>query len=96
MKDIESLGFTPVESDVLKMLLRGSTRKEIAASLRVPPRDVEIAVRGLYRKFQVKTRTQFMATWIPDFGQAAPADRPRRVRSNVRRQARRATPRSSR
>lgn len=79
MVNLDDLGFASHESEVLLMLLRGYSQKEISVELRVDLVDVETCVRSLYRKFQVKTRAQFMATWIPkyvsDRSNGSPADR---------------------
>ena len=46
------------EVDVLQVLLRGYTNKEIAKSLSIAPSTVDTHIRGIFRKLRVNSRTE--------------------------------------
>lgn len=46
------------EQDVIKLLLRGQTNKEIARALKIEEVTVALHLRSIYRKLNVRNRTQ--------------------------------------
>ena len=52
---------TPREHEVLEMISRGFTMRQIATRLHISPRTVETHVAKLYRKLAVRTRVQAVA-----------------------------------
>jgi DNA-binding NarL/FixJ family response regulator len=52
---------TPREHEVLEMISRGLTMRQIATRLHISPRTVETHVAKLYRKLAVRTRVQAVA-----------------------------------
>ena len=55
---------SPRERDVLELLLRGLSEKQIAGELGIGPRTVHEYVTSLYRKFGVRSIRELMAHWI--------------------------------
>lgn len=53
-----SVGLTPREHEVLRLLAKGFTNDEIGALLRISPHTVTTHVRHIYRKLEVGTRGQ--------------------------------------
>jgi DNA-binding CsgD family transcriptional regulator len=56
---------SPRERDVIQYLLQGHARKEIAAALNLSAHTVADYEKGIYRKFNVKSRTELLAKHIP-------------------------------
>lgn len=46
------------ETDVLQLLVRGYSDKEVAANLQISPNTVDTHVRAIYRKFNIHSRVQ--------------------------------------
>lgn len=46
------------ETDVLQLLARGYSDKEVAANLQISPNTVDTHVRAIYRKFKIHSRVQ--------------------------------------
>lgn len=63
---------TPVEQQVLQLLLQGKSAKEIAAGLDHSINTTNEYLSRLYRKYGVSSRPELMALWL---GQAPPKDR---------------------
>lgn len=55
---------TPVEQQVLQLLLQGKSSKQIAAGLEHSPNTTNEYLRRLYRKFGVGSRAELMALWL--------------------------------
>jgi DNA-binding NarL/FixJ family response regulator len=55
---VNSENLSPRESEVLKQLVDGKTNKEIAEHLYISDKTVKIHVNKIYKKFQVKSRSQ--------------------------------------
>jgi DNA-binding NarL/FixJ family response regulator len=49
---------TPSEARIAKLVAEGKTNKEVAAALGVADRTVESALTQIYRKLDVRSRTQ--------------------------------------
>lgn len=56
------LGLTPRESEVLSLMVAGSSNRAIAAALVVGEETVKSHVRGIYRKLEVTDRAAAVAT----------------------------------
>jgi DNA-binding CsgD family transcriptional regulator len=55
---------TPAEKRLVPELLTGGSEKEIAERLSLTPATAHQYAVGLYRKFGVRGRTEFMALWL--------------------------------
>jgi DNA-binding NarL/FixJ family response regulator len=55
------LGLTPRESEVLSLMVAGSSNRAIAAALVVGEETVKSHIRGIYRKLEVSDRTAAVA-----------------------------------
>jgi DNA-binding CsgD family transcriptional regulator len=55
---------TPAEKRLVPELLTGASEKEIAERLSLTPATAHQYAVGLYRKFGVRGRTEFMALWL--------------------------------
>ncbi|NIX76637.1 helix-turn-helix transcriptional regulator [Microvirga terricola] len=60
---------TPVEQQVLQLLLQGKNSKQIAADMEHSPNTTNEYLQRLYRKFGVSSRAELMALWL---GQTRP------------------------
>ena len=49
---------TAREEDVLRLLVRGFIKKEIADQLEISQHTVDMHLRSIYRKLQVRTQTE--------------------------------------
>ncbi len=54
----ESLGLTPRQADVLRMLVDGQSNKAIARALELAPSTVKTHVEAIFERLHVSTRTQ--------------------------------------
>lgn len=59
---------TPAELRVLRLLLTGSTEKEIAGFVDMTPPTAHQYVVGIYRKFGVRSRAGLMSLWLSRAG----------------------------
>lgn len=57
------VSLSPKETAVASQSLRGESAKAIAAGLCISPHTVNIHMRNIYRKFQVKNRTQLHSAY---------------------------------
>jgi len=57
-KDEEPVELTPREQEILRHLVRGLTNKEISSATNLAVDTVKTHLRNIYRKLQVKNRTQ--------------------------------------
>lgn len=57
-KDQEPVELTPREQEILRHLVRGLTNKEISSATNLAVDTVKTHLRNIYRKLQVKNRTQ--------------------------------------
>ncbi len=55
---------TPAEHKVVPLILAGLAEKEMAEKLKLKKSTVHQYVTGVYRKFGVRGRTEFMALWL--------------------------------
>jgi DNA-binding NarL/FixJ family response regulator len=56
---------TAQERRIAELVRSGRTNKEIAADLYLSPRTVEFHLRGVFRKLEVRTRTELAAALPP-------------------------------
>jgi len=56
--------FSERERDVFSNLLEGSTNQEIADSLGICEKTVEVHLSSIYRKIGVKSRNQAILWWV--------------------------------
>lgn len=61
---LASSPLTPSERDVLRHLLTGKSEKQIAAELGRAYATTHQHVKGIFRKFGVKSRSEIMALWL--------------------------------
>jgi DNA-binding NarL/FixJ family response regulator len=54
------------EQEIILSLLEGCTNQEIAASLGICEKTVEVHLTSIYRKIGVKTRSQAILWWLSD------------------------------
>lgn len=52
----DPLRLTPREEDVVSLVARGYTNKEVAAELYLTPKTVEFHLRKIYAKLGIRTR----------------------------------------
>ncbi len=65
MLEIESwMRISKRENDILEKLSKGNIQKEIADQLYISPRTVEVHVRNLFKKFNVKNVAELMSKYI--------------------------------
>jgi DNA-binding CsgD family transcriptional regulator len=57
-------GLTGSQHQVLRLLLRGRSEKEVAAGLSLSPQTVHTHVKGIYRALGVHSRAELMARFI--------------------------------
>lgn len=62
--DFLELGYTKVQSYIAENVLNGHSNKEIAAYLSVSERTVKFHLTRIYKKENVKSRAQFMASFL--------------------------------
>ena len=55
---------TPRERQTLRHLLFGRPERVIAKMMRLKPDTIHIYIRGVYRKFRVKSRAKLMALFL--------------------------------
>ncbi len=55
-------GLSPIEKKILALLVKGKTKKEIAAELKMTTRNVDRRQESLETKFKVKTLAELIAT----------------------------------
>jgi DNA-binding CsgD family transcriptional regulator len=60
-------GLSPREQEVIHLLLKGCARKEVAAALNLSSHTIADYVKGIYKKFGVKSRGELLSKYIsPD------------------------------
>ena len=52
------------EQEVIIKLMKGLTQKEIADKLFISPKTVEVHIRNLFHKFNVKNTTELVSKYI--------------------------------
>ncbi len=67
LKESTSEGLTKREMDVLALVARGATNKEIAAELYVSPSTVDFHMRNILAKLHLRNRAQVVA-WAVEHG----------------------------
>ncbi|MCV7440602.1 helix-turn-helix transcriptional regulator, partial [Mycobacterium seoulense] len=55
-------GLTPSEQRVAELALAGMTNRDIAAALFISPKTVEVNLSRVYRKLNIRSRTQLSGT----------------------------------
>lgn len=55
---METDELTPHEAEVARLIAAGRTNREIAAALDVSPKTVEAHLSRIYRKLEVRSRTE--------------------------------------
>ena len=55
---------TKREQEVLELLTKGNTQKEIAANLFISPKTVEVHIRNLFERFNVKNSTELVVKYL--------------------------------
>jgi DNA-binding CsgD family transcriptional regulator len=58
---VEALPFTPLEREILSLVARGRTAKEIADAITIPPRTVVRHIDACKHKLGVKKNSQLVA-----------------------------------
>jgi DNA-binding CsgD family transcriptional regulator len=58
---VEDYGLTPREQEALESMVKGLTKKEIAARLALSIHTVDTHLRNIYRKLHVHTRSGAVA-----------------------------------
>ena len=68
-RDAERLAneLSPRQREVLTLLLRGSSVKEIARELDIKPNTVNEHVKALHEHFSVSSRAELLALFVPTF-----------------------------
>lgn len=68
-RDAEELAekLSPRQREVLTLLLRGSSVKEIARDLDIKPNTVNEHVKALHEHFAVSSRAELLALFVPTF-----------------------------
>jgi DNA-binding CsgD family transcriptional regulator len=61
---VSEIPLTPAEKRLVPELLTGASEKEVAVRLSLTPATAHQYAVGLYRKFGVHGRTEFMALWL--------------------------------
>jgi DNA-binding CsgD family transcriptional regulator len=51
-------GLTPTEAEVAQLVAQGLTNREVAHALFISPHTVDANLRRIYRKLQVRSRTE--------------------------------------
>ena len=72
-RDDEANRFTPRETDVLILVVQGSTNKVIAHRLGISERCVKWHLTNIYRKAAVESRAQAVAWVLAKWAREAPA-----------------------
>ena len=58
-----SEGLTPSEHRVAELAVSGMTNRDIAAALFISPKTVEVNLSRIYRKLNVRSRTELYRAW---------------------------------
>jgi DNA-binding NarL/FixJ family response regulator len=64
MRDATKVRLFPRQREVLEGLLRGLGEKEVALELGISPHTVHTYVTGIYRHFEVDSRSALLSLWI--------------------------------
>jgi DNA-binding NarL/FixJ family response regulator len=62
LEQIEALGLSPREAEVLRRFMRGETTAEAATSLTISPRTIHKHAESIYRKLGVTDRVAAVST----------------------------------
>ena len=57
---------TPSEKRVAGLAVEGMTNREIAQSLFVTPKTIEVHLSNVYRKLDVKSRRELPGVFVPE------------------------------